>query len=254
LAATLLSQGTHVIVVGRRQERLDAFTKEHGTDKVTTIAFDATALAVIPAFADNVIAKHPDVDCVVLNSGIQRPFDFSRPETVDLSILDQETNTNYTSHVHLTTAFLKHFIPSQREVSFVYVSATLALVPGLIRTPNYNAGKAALHTFLLAVRMQLQRAGKTNVKLVEVFPPAVQTELHDTKHQPDMVDGHKLGMPLDKFIDGMVEGLEAGQDEFAIGNGTAILEGFEAERKRQMEGMVEMLDKNLAQFLKKEEQ
>jgi hypothetical protein len=29
--------------------------------------------------------------------------------------------------------------------------------------------------------------------------PAVQTELHDEKHQPDVKNGRAMGMPLDEF-------------------------------------------------------
>lgn len=251
LAIKLISQGTHVILVGRRQDRLDAFTTEHGSNNVTTIAFDATDLPAIPSFAKDITTKHPDIDCLVLNSGIQRAFDFSNPSSIDLSALDKETTTNYTSHVHLTTAFLTHFVPRQQQVSFIYVSATLALVPGLLRTLNYNASKAALHTFLLGLRMQLTRAGQTHIKIVEVFPPAVQTEIHDTVHQPDLVDGDQIGMPLEAYIEEMAKGLEAGEEEFAVGHGTAMLQGFEAERKKQMVGMVKTLDETFTKYIRK---
>lgn len=251
LAAKLVSQGTDVILIGRRKDKLDAFKAEHGTEKVTTIAFDATDLSAIPRVVEDITSQHSDVDCIVFNSGIQRAFDFGNPDEVDLATLDKETTTNYTSPVHLTTAFLAHFVPSKQHVSFVYVSATLGLVPGLLRTPNYNASKAALHSFLLNLRLQLSRSGHMHVKIVEVFPPAVQTELHDTKHQPDLVGGDKIGMPLDAYIEAMVKGLEKGDEEFAVGPGQSILEGFEAERQRQMMGMVKMLDETLAQYIRK---
>lgn len=255
LAIKLLSQGTHVILVGRRQDRLDAFTSSHGSDKVTTLSVDVTDLPAIPAFARSITTQHPDIDCLVLNSGIQRAFDFTQPATLDLSALDAETTTNYTSHVHLTAAFLTHFLPRpQQPVSLIYISATLALVPGLLRTPNYNASKAALHTFILNLRLQLSRAADQkaqHVKIVEVFPPAVQTEIHDEKHQPDLVGGGSIGMPLEAYVDEMVKGLEKGEEEFAVGHGQGILEGFEAERKKQMVGMVEMVDKSFKQYLRK---
>ena len=39
------------------------------------------------------------------------------------------------------------------------------------------------------------------MKIVEIFPPAVQTELHDEKHQPDLKQMGKIGMPLKEFTD-----------------------------------------------------
>jgi len=53
---------------------------------------------------------------VLLNSGIQRGFDFSKPETVDLSLVQQEFNTNYLSYLALTNAFLP-FLQSKKEKS-----------------------------------------------------------------------------------------------------------------------------------------
>ena len=48
----------------------------------------------------------------------------------------------------------------------------LALVP-MVRCPNYCATKAALHMFVLALRKQLEGS---NVKVIEIFPPAVQSK------------------------------------------------------------------------------
>ena len=56
---------------------------------------------------DNSITNtHPDLDCVFLNSGIQRSFDFSNPETVDFGVVQHEFVTNYFSNLAMTNAFL----------------------------------------------------------------------------------------------------------------------------------------------------
>lgn len=51
-------------------------------------------------------------------------------------------------------------------------SSGLAMVP-ITRCPNYCASKAALHHWLLVLREQLK---ETNVKVIEIFPPAVQSK------------------------------------------------------------------------------
>lgn len=94
LASKLVENGTSVIVVGRRQEALDQFVQEHGKDKAEGVQFDITKLDAIPKFAEDIMKSHPDVDSVFLNSGIQRGFDFSKPETVDKDVLYEEFNTN----------------------------------------------------------------------------------------------------------------------------------------------------------------
>lgn len=252
LASKLVSEGSRVIVVGRRQQRLDDFVKTHGSDKATAINFDVTNLSGIDAFSQSVTQANPDLDCVIVNSGIQRAFDFTQPETLDLSVLGNELSTNYTAPVHLTAAFLPH-LRTLPQSHIVYVSATLGLIPSMIRTPNYNASKAALHSFILNVRQQLREADQSNVRLIEVFPPAVQTELHDEKHQPDLVNGGKIGMPLNEYIEKMYVGLEKGHDQFAIGPGEDLLKegGWESQRGKLYETQQAFIKKSLADYLKK---
>lgn len=127
----------------------------------------------------SVTQAHPDLDCVVLNSGIQRGFDFAKPESVDLAMLETELNTNYLSYIHFVTAILP-FLQAKKDddtgSALILMSSGLAMVP-LPRCPNYCATKAALHQFALSLREQL-RAGP--VKVIEVFPPAVQSKLSHT--------------------------------------------------------------------------
>ncbi|KAI9897414.1 hypothetical protein N3K66_007270 [Trichothecium roseum] len=273
LAAKLVSEGTKVVVVGRRQANLDAFVQKHGkgggdsgsteaTATVTAARFDVTDLDAIKPFAASITAQHPDLDCVVVNSGVQRAFDFARPEEgVDLAQVALELNTNYTSAVYLTTAFLPHLASVSGGGHLVFVSATLGLVPSLIRTPNYNASKAALHAFIMAVRQQLKEAnqagggggGGSGVRIVEVFPPAVQTELHDAKHQPDLVDGGEIGMPLDVYTEKMYEGLVRGDEQFAVGPGEALLRegGWEDQRRKLFQEQNVAIQGMLSKYLKK---
>ncbi|KAH9906008.1 hypothetical protein F4778DRAFT_728380 [Xylariomycetidae sp. FL2044] len=274
LAEKLLAEGTSVIITGRRRDRLDAFVAKHnngsgsgssGSDSahVTPIALDVTRVDEIPSFAASVTRDHPDLDCVVLNAGIQRALDFARPEAVDLAAFDEELLTNYTSCVRLVTALLPHLQRlggsraaegenAGKDVHLVFVSASLGLVPTLVRTPGYNASKAALHSWITAVRQQLRDAGHARVRLVEVFPPAVRTELHDNKHQPDMVNGHEIGMPLPEYIEAMYAGLAEGHEQFAVGHAQAWLDsGFEAERKRIFEEQHVVVKDALRKYLKK---
>lgn len=249
LAAKLISTGSKVIVTGRRQDRLDAFVKIHG-EHASSIVFDVTDLAGIPAFAKSAIQSNPDLDCVIVNSGVQRAFDFTKPETADLSELTVEVTTNYTSAAHLTAAFLPH-LNAQAQGHLVYVSATLGLIPSMVRTPNYNASKAALHSFVMAVRQQLKDAG-LRTRIVEVFPPAVQTELHDERHQPDLANGGEIGMPLGPYTEAMYRELEKGDEQFAIGPGEPLLKagGWEDQRSTLFQTQQVAIKQSLEKFTK----
>lgn len=251
-AAKLIANGSKVIVVGRRQDRLDAFVQRHGAEIATGISFDVINLGEIQGFADKVTEAHPDLDAVIVNSGVQRSFDFTKTETLDLASLNTELTTNYTSAVYITAAFLPH-LKKQSQAHLVYISATLGLIPSMVRTPNYNASKAALHSFILNIRQQLKDGDINNVRMVEVFPPAVQTELHDSKHQPDLVNGGEIGMPLDMYTDRMYEGLLKGDDQFAIGPGENLLKegGWEAERGKLFQTQQLAIKESLSKHMKK---
>lgn len=50
MADRLVGEGVKVIAVGRRQNRLDEFMKQHGEEKVGSLAFDISKIDEIPEF------------------------------------------------------------------------------------------------------------------------------------------------------------------------------------------------------------
>jgi short-subunit dehydrogenase involved in D-alanine esterification of teichoic acids len=115
----------------------------------------------------------------------------------------------------------------------MYTTSGLALVP-LPRCPNYCATKAALHQFILALRRQLQ---DSSVKVVELFPPAVQTELHDAKHQPDIENGREIGITMDEFMETAWKGIVEGKEEIPVGFVVGLLDKVDTPRRQAMSHM-----------------
>lgn len=183
-----------------------------------------------------------------MNSGIQRGFDFSKPETVDKDTLFTEFNTNYLSYLHLTLAFLPYLQKQEKETSLIYTTSGLGLVP-MLRCANYCATKAALHHFILCLREQL-KSGPGKVNVIEIFPPAVQTELHDEKHQPDIKNGGAIGMPLKDFTDETWAGLEAGRDQIAVGMSKGSFDSWEQDRQKMFQQMTAHLNKMMSEHSK----
>lgn len=136
------------------------------------------------------------------------------------------------------------------------MSSSLSLVP-ILRCPNYCASKAALHHFVLVLREQLKGS---RVKIIEIFPPAVQSnftvfcsqrsgyanctqlaELHDEKHQPDIQNGRLIGMPLNEFTDEAVSGLENGLEEIPVGQAKQSYDAIEPQRQAAFRGIIERM-------------
>jgi short-subunit dehydrogenase involved in D-alanine esterification of teichoic acids len=97
-----------------------------------------------------------------------------------------------------------------------------------------------MHHLILTLREQLNGS---NVKVIEILPPAVQTELHDKKHQPDLENGGSFGMPIGGFTDETWKGLKSGKTDIPVGRSRGSYEGWEATRQDEFRKMVEMLKK-----------
>ncbi|KAI1270714.1 short chain dehydrogenase [Xylariaceae sp. FL1019] len=218
MADRMIEHGSFVIAVGRRKDRLEEFQAKHGKDRVAISQFDITKLDEIKGWAEGIIKAHPTLDCVVLNAGIQRTLNFTQPAEIDLERVQLEITTNYTSYISLLAAFLPHLQSrTASPASIIGVTSGLALVP-LPRCANYCAVKAALHSLLWSMRSQLGNdEGSKHIKVIEVVPPAVQTELHVL--QPDLVAQGlgNIGITIEEFIESAWAGLESGQEEILVG-------------------------------------
>jgi len=105
------------------------------------------------------------------------------------------------------------------------VELTLAFLPYVLA----RRSEAALHAFVMCLRRQLE---ETAVKVVELLPPAVQTELRDSKHQDAMEGIQPLGMPLDRITDAAYKGLADGRETIIINEHMGNIEQVEKLRGR----------------------
>jgi len=195
LALALRDRGNTVIVGGRRTELLDEIAAANpGLDTVTIDTADPASIA---AAADQVLAKHPDLNVLVTMAGVMRIEDWRSPDTF-LASAEEVVTTNVLGPIRLIAAFVEH-LRQRGNATIVTVSSGLAFVP-LRVTPSYNASKAAVHMLSESIRLNL--AG-TGVRVLELVPPAVRTEL---------LPGHEnneTAMPLDEFVSEVVALLEA---------------------------------------------
>jgi NADPH:quinone reductase-like Zn-dependent oxidoreductase len=57
MANRLIKEGSKVVAVGRRQDRLDAFVQEHGKERAASIRLDIGDLESIPGFVKGYVAQ-----------------------------------------------------------------------------------------------------------------------------------------------------------------------------------------------------
>ncbi len=167
LAHRFHDAGNTVIVAGRRQEALDRAIR--GRENMAALTLDIEDPIAIEAFARRVVAEHPGLNVLVNNAGIMRFEDATARR--DLADAEATVTTNLLGPIRLTNALADH-LAAQEGAAIVNVTSGLAFVP-LLTTPTYNATKAAIHSYTIALRELLR--GK--IEVIELAPPAVQTDL-----------------------------------------------------------------------------
>lgn len=185
LAQRFHDLGNKVIVAGRRQDALDRTIA--GRQNMHALTLDIDSPAGIEDFARRVIDAHPDLNVLINNAGIMRFEDLDHRR--DLADAEATITTNLLGPIRLTNALIDH-LAAQPDAAIVNVTSGLAFVP-LVPTPTYNATKAALHSYSVAMREAL--SGK--VEVIELAPPAVQTGLTPGQESRP---GYQ---PLDDFAD-----------------------------------------------------
>lgn len=183
LARELHEAGNKVIIAGRRQAVLDAVVEQF--PGMAAMAFDMGDATSIADLAARLLVEHPTLNAVIHNAGVMLV-----EEAIDLPIAEATVATNLLGPIRLTHALLPHFL-AQPKAAILTVSSGLAFVP-LVATPTYDATKAGIHGWSMALREQLRGTG---VEVIEIVPPGVQTDLMPGHaHDPQM-------MPLDAFIE-----------------------------------------------------
>lgn len=185
LAHRFHDRGNTVIIAGRREAPLDAAIA--GRANMHGMLLDIDDAAGITAFAAEVTARFPALNVLVNNAGIMRME--SLDSTRDLAAAEATISSNLLGPIRMTDALIDHLV-ARGDGAVVNVTSGLAFVP-LVATPTYSASKAALHSYTIALRAAL--AGR--VEVIELVPPAVQTEL--TPGQSTR-EGY---LPLDAFAD-----------------------------------------------------
>lgn len=187
LAEAFHKLGNQVIIAGRRQEMLDATAAANPGMKA--IVLDIENPDSIQNAVEKLLNHFPGLNVLINNAGIMKPEDLHDPQAT-LDTAESIVLTNLLGPIRLTTALMPYLIETP-GATIVNVSSGLAFIP-LAMTPTYSATKAAIHSYTMSLRYQLQ---DTAVNVLEIIPPWVATELMGST--PD----DPRAMPLDAFIE-----------------------------------------------------
>lgn len=221
LSKLFLSSGSKVLVCGRRRALLEALKQEYPQDVEYTVA-DVSVETERDQLIEWVATSHPDVNVVVNNAGVQERMEIS--ETDFWERASREIDLNLKGPIHLCTALLP-VIEKNRNPAIINVTSGLAFVP-ISRMPVYCATKAALHSFTLSLRHLL----KNRADVIEIIPPAVNTDLGG-------VGLHTQGVPLDEFGKAVKEQLINGNLEVSYGFSSAMIKAGPEELEKAFQRM-----------------
>ncbi len=196
LAEAFHKLGNKVIIAGRRKQVLDDTTAAN--PGMSSIVLNIEDPADIRKVAAQLATDHPTLNAVIHNAGIMRPENLLTQQP-DLADSEAIIATNLLGPLRLTAALLPQ-LQKQPHAAILTVTSGLAFIPMAI-TPTYNATKAAIHSWSQSLRYQLK---STNIQVIEIVPPYVQTELMGSAQAAD-----PRAMPFKEFLDETINLIKA---------------------------------------------
>ena len=200
LAEVLHKRGNQVIVAGRRKGNLIGVARANpGMAWVELNIQDPTSISAV---AQKLIAEHPRLNVLINNAGVMHFDNIAGP--IDDQLLVSIVATNLMGPIRLTGALIDH-LRRQHDAAVINNSSVLGFVP-LAMAAVYSSTKAALHSYTLSLRHKLRG---TPVKVFEIAPPWVQTDLHNSNNEP-------RAMPLAQFIEETMQVLGTDTEEVLV--------------------------------------
>ena len=167
LAESFHRLGNQVIIAGRRREQLESVAAANPGMQLLTL--DQSDAADIERFATEATQRHPKLNVVINNAGIQHSEDLTAGRVAEAEAM---IITNRLGPIRLTAALLPRLLAQPRS-AVLNVTSALAFLPKA-QVPTYCATKAALHSYTQSLRFQLRN---TAVQVIEIIPPGVQTRV-----------------------------------------------------------------------------
>jgi uncharacterized oxidoreductase len=227
LAESFSEAGNEVIICGRREDRLLEAQKKHPEFhiKVCDIAEKADRESLVEWVCEN----FSNMNVLINNAGIQRDIDFTTGISGYLSG-ENEISINLEAPIILSGMFIP-YLTGKTEAAIVNVSSGLGFIPAA-RMPVYSATKAGIHAFSMALRQQLL---KTGIKVFEMVPPAIETELNPEGRAQR---GHfKIDLLPEEFANAAINSYKNNQFEIGYGTTEGLIKASREELDKRFKQM-----------------
>jgi decaprenylphospho-beta-D-erythro-pentofuranosid-2-ulose 2-reductase len=197
LARKLAKEGWQLALVGRRAELLeslcDQINQECGEGRALPFTHDVTDFDSTPALFSELVKSLGGLDALIYNAGILlkvKVDEFDPQKDIEM------TRVNYLGALAWLNPAAAYFqeIKSGQIVGIGSVAGDR----GRVTAPAYNASKAALHTYLEALRNRLTRHG---VSVLTVKPGFVATDMiKDNPRTPMTISPEKAAEGIYKAM------------------------------------------------------
>lgn len=216
LARELGKRGARLVLSARRQDRLEALSRElDDPGRHLVLQLDLAAPQAIPEAVEAALAHAGRIDVMVHNAGIsQRSLAVDTDLAVDRRILE----VNFFGTVALTKALLPSMLAGGGG-RFVVVTSLVGKIGTPMRS-GYAASKHALHGFFDSLRAELHDRG---IRVTLACPGFIKTELPlaaltgDGTPQGTMDRAQLAGYPADRCARKILRAAERDREEVLIG-------------------------------------
>jgi uncharacterized oxidoreductase len=204
-ARQFLEVGAKVIITGRNQVKLDV--AKNAYPALTAIQSDAGSEADAKALFSKV-QELGGIDILYNNAAVLvPPSNLGMADEKHIAGAAYEMEVNYIGVIRLVNLFLD-MLKSRKEAAIINTTSILSQSPSLIEA-TYSSSKTALAFYTISLREHLKVIG-SNVKIVELIPPLVATEMtagrNDKKISPQ------------EMVKGLIKGLTKEQDVIRVGD------------------------------------
>ena len=165
-AERLRAEGAHVVIVGRREDKVAEATKRLGDDVVGLTA-DVSDNAQLDGLVEQLKTKHDRIDLLFANAGVAF---FAPVDAVDEAFFDNITNINQRG-LFFT---VQKLLPLLKEGSSVVINTSVVNEIGLENGAVYAATKAAARNLARGFAAELAPKG---IRVNAVNPVAGETPL-----------------------------------------------------------------------------